>query len=64
MKIKTNYDPKPIPDRSTDWSACDVEVYDCDCDELGYFSLAPIGYGATEAQAIADLKEQLEDEDL
>ena len=64
MKIKTHFDMKPIPDRNFDWAAVDEDTYDCDCDELGYFSLAPIGYGATEAQAIADLKEQLEDEEL
>jgi len=50
-KIITRYDPKPIPVRRFDWSAA-TEDYD-----LG----SPTGYGATEAAAIADLKEQLED---
>jgi hypothetical protein len=40
----------PIPDRRFDWSAV-TDDYD-----LG----SPIGYGATEAQAVADLVEQLE----
>lgn len=45
-KIVTKYDPPPIPFRDCDWSA----VYD-DYD-LG----SPIGHGATEADAIEDLK--------
>ncbi len=52
-RIVTHYDPKPIPIRGFDWSAIDSSTYDgpgC-----------PVGYGATEAQAIASLREQLED---
>ena len=62
MKIKTNFDYPPIPVRSFDWSAIDEDTYDCDCDQDGFFSLSPIGHGATEAEAIADLMDQLEDE--
>ena len=50
MNIKTNYYMKPIPIRSYDWEAVDDDTYDVD---------GPIGFGATEAGAIADLKEQL-----
>ncbi len=50
-KIETHYWAKPIPDRSCDWTA----TLD------GYDAGDPIGYGATEAEAIADLKEQIED---
>lgn len=50
-KIVTEYWPKPIPLRQFDWSA----VFD-DYDEG-----APIGYGYTEAEAIADLKELAEE---
>lgn len=46
-KIETHYWAKPIPDRSCDWTA----TLD------GYDAGDPIGYGATEAEAIADLKE-------
>lgn len=49
-KIVTKYDPPPIPFRDADWSA----VYD-DYD-LG----SPIGHGATEAEAIEDLKAETE----
>jgi hypothetical protein len=45
-KIVTRYDPKPIPDRRFDWTAV-TDNYD-----LG----SPIGYGRTEAEAIADLR--------
>tara|TARA_R110000868_G_scaffold41899_6_gene142401 strand:+ start:76 stop:237 length:162 start_codon:yes stop_codon:yes gene_type:complete len=51
MKIVTSYDPPPIPLRHMDWSAIDDSSY-----EPG----APIGYGSTEQEAIADLKEQLD----
>lgn len=52
MKIITRYDPPPIPPREFDWTAVDDDTYEPGC---------PIGYGATEAEAIADLREQLED---
>jgi len=50
-KIITRNDCPPIPDRSFDWSAV-TDNYDLDY---------PIGHGATEAEAIADLKQQIED---
>lgn len=49
--IITTFVYPPIPDRSNDWQAVQ------DGWDLG----APIGWGRTEAEAIADLKEQLED---
>ena len=49
--IRTHYDPKPIPSRDYDWTAT-TEDYD---------GSGPVGYGATEEGAIADLKEQLAD---
>lgn len=51
MKFVTNHDPKPIPSRAFDWSAMDDSTYDGEG--------CPIGYGATEAEAIANLKEQI-----
>jgi len=48
MTIKTEHWLKPIPERNFDWSAVDADTYDgpgC-----------PIGWGPTEAAAIADLK--------
>lgn len=50
MKIITQHIYPPIPDRSHDWQAC-LEDWD-----IG----DKIGYGATEEEAIEDLKEQLE----
>jgi hypothetical protein len=47
--VKTHYAPPPIPLRNFDWSA----TLD------GYEPGDPIGHGATEATAIADLQEQL-----
>ncbi len=61
MKIVTQHEFPPIPIRSMDWSAVDADTYDCDCDQDGFYSLAPIGHGATEAEAIADLRAQLEE---
>lgn len=51
MKIVTNFVFPPIPVRSMDWSAVDNDTYDYD---------QPIGWGATEQEAIADLLEQFE----
>lgn len=52
LKINTRHEFPPIPIRSFDWVATD-DNFDLGC---------PIGYGATEAAAIADLLQQLEDE--
>jgi hypothetical protein len=54
MKIITHYDPKPIPCRWFDWTAIDDDTYGGDTND-------PIGYGATERQAIDDLKEMIEE---
>jgi hypothetical protein len=52
MNIRTSFICPPIPDRNQDWSAIDDDTYD------GPGS--PIGYGPTEAMAIAELLEQIE----
>jgi hypothetical protein len=52
VKIRTTFEYPPIPDRRFDWSAVDDDTYDgpgC-----------PIGHGATEAEAIADLMNEIE----
>ena len=51
-KIKTFYDPPPIPMRCCDWAAIDDDTYDID---------SPTGYGATEQEAIDDLMWKLEE---
>lgn len=48
MKIKTIYDPPPIPFRNFDWCAYDDETYSGEEGE-------PIGFGETEEDAIDDL---------
>lgn len=60
MKIHTSYDRPPIPVRDMDWSAV-TNDYDADCDQDGFHSSHPVGYGATEQVAIDDLLEKLED---
>lgn len=60
VKIHTSHDQPPIPVRDMDWSAV-TDDYDCDSDQDGFFSLSPIGHGATEQEAIADLLDQLEE---
>jgi hypothetical protein len=61
MRIRTNFDYPPIPVRDCDWSAVDDDTYDFDCDQDGFFSTCPVGRGATEEEAIADLLEQIEE---
>lgn len=45
-----------------EWKAVDMNTYDCDCDQDGFFEACPVGYGKTERDAIADLLEQMEAE--
>lgn len=42
-----------------EWEAIDHDTYDCDCDQDGFFSRSPIGYGKTEQEAIDDLLDQI-----
>lgn len=53
MNIRTSYDPKPIPTRMFDWEAWDDDTYDG--------PPCPVGTGATEEEAIADLREKLDE---
>ena len=53
-QIVTTYDPKPIPLRQFDWVAT-FDDYDGAPIDENTASGCPIGYGATEAEAIADL---------
>lgn len=59
-KINTEFVYPPIPIRNFDWCAT-FDDYDCDCDQDGYFSHDPVGYGRTKQDAIDDLLEQVED---
>lgn len=42
------------------WNAI-TDDYDCDCDQDGFYSNSPVGWGKTEQEAIDELLEQLED---
>jgi hypothetical protein len=53
MRIVTHHDYPPIPIRDFDWSAIYADTYD---------EGSPIGRGRTEADAIADLKSQIEEQ--
>lgn len=58
-KIITEYDPKPIGSRNFDWSAVEDGYEPGDATDDGYLPGDPVGYGATEQDAIDDLKEQI-----
>lgn len=58
-KIITSHERPPVPSNAFDWCA-HLDSYDADCDQDGFFSTDPIGYGATEDEAIADLKAEIE----
>lgn len=55
MSVKTERIFPPIPTRSFDWMAYDDDV--CHCPECRQVR----GYGATEAEAIADFVEQMQE---
>lgn len=56
LRIATSCVCPPIPDRRFDWNAVDDSTYDGEG--------CPVGRGATEAEAIADLVQRVcEDED-
>ncbi len=63
IDLHTSCDCPPIPIRSLDWSAIDDNTYDASYegeDESGsIWRCSPSGHGATEAEAIADLLDQL-----
>ena len=54
MNIKTHYNPVPDQDPNWNWSAYDGETYDGSPGQ-------PVGYGKTEADAIDDLLECMEE---
>ena len=53
MTISTQHIYPPIPNRRFDWCAVDGDTYDGEG--------CPIGFGRTEAEAIADLTIQIEE---
>lgn len=63
-KIVTHYECPPIPIRSMDWSACEHDNDDADWDGERWVIDRPVGYGATEEEAIEDLLRQLKEIDV
>ena len=65
-KIVTHHKFPPIPDRSQDWSAYDENTYEPgDIDgETGQYTGGNclVGWGATEAEALADLERRYTEE--
>lgn len=49
-----------LPENET-YVAIDRSTYDADCDQDGFFSTSPVGYGRTKEAAVADLLEQMEE---
>lgn len=43
-----------------EYVAIDRDTYDCDCDQDGFFSISPVGYGKTPLDAIVDLLDSME----
>lgn len=60
VKVRTSFDHPPIPVRGCDWSAV-THDYEAWTEGDDWVSTHPVGQGTTEAEAIADLAEQLED---
>lgn len=42
--------------------AVDMDTYDVDCDENGFYSLTPIGYGRSALDATVDLLLQMRED--
>ena len=59
MKIRTEHVYPPIPIRQFDWCAYDEDTY-CGCGECHPI----VGTGETEAEAVADFREQAVIHDL
>jgi hypothetical protein len=58
MDIQTTHQP------NGEWTAIDADTYDVDCNDGGFFSTSPQGYGKTEQAAIEDLLDQIEERAL
>lgn len=62
MDIRTVHVYPPIPIRTLDWQAYDADTMDrCGDPECLCHKKHPVGAGATEQEAVADLLEQMQD---
>lgn len=63
IRVETNYHPKPVPTNKMDWEAYEEEMrYDPEWDGEGWINIPPCGYGATEQEALDELKLLLSEE--
>lgn len=53
-------DPVVIFEPDGFFRAIDLNTYDCDCDQDGFFCTSPTGYGRTPLDAIIDLLDNME----
>lgn len=58
QKIEISHVYPPIPTRQFDYMAV-LNNYDCDCDQDGYFSRDPVGYGPTAEDAADELAQRV-----
>ena len=63
MRIRAFPDTTGYAPASEAWHAYDIDTFDTDCDERGFFSTSLVGTGATAEAAIADFLQQMEEED-
>lgn len=56
MNIQTTRNP------AGEWESIDLNTYDCDCDERGFFCTDVVGYGKTPLDAIVDLLDKKDDQ--
>lgn len=63
IELSTSFVFPPVPWRHDDWSAIDGNSYDADWqgEEDGFVSKSAHGHGESEAEAIADLLDQIEE---
>lgn len=48
-------DIQTIQEPTGRWQSIDLNTYDCDCDQDGFFCTDVVGYGRTPLDAIVDL---------
>lgn len=58
------YDPPPIPVRSCDWHFYHADLYDCDCDQDGFFGNDYAGSAASVEACKAEIADIEEDRDM
>lgn len=52
VRVRTDYNPPPVPTTAFDWSAYDDRTFDGDPSDK-------VGYGSTEEEAVSDLMAEM-----